>query len=145
MGRCWDECPAEQLMMLEGGIRVVNSCNSFCTHAYILTKHGAEILLDYNRPIRASADAIRVALHQEGVMKYHSLMPRVFDQATATQRDAIHMTNNNLPQCANWKYNGTCTKKYKWVNKIVRSELELEREETTNLVSVLGHAFPKKK
>mmetsp|Transcript_32424 Transcript_32424/g.60299 ORF Transcript_32424/g.60299 Transcript_32424/m.60299 type:complete len:225 (-) Transcript_32424:587-1261(-) len=110
LGRCWDNCDASVAGTVEGGLSIVDSCSSLCTHAYILTRKGAELYMKYTAPVRDAEDRIRAALSSDGLWKYFSLTPRLFEQ----DRDRIvgnmmHHPAHLPPECI-----GTRAKCSKW-------------------------------
>jgi len=121
LGRCWDDCPSKIMKTYEtAGIDLVETCNSYCAHAYFMTKKGAEVMIKYTRPIRASGDGIRCALSQEGLLKYYSTSPRMFNQDRDDQKSGLHSTDR-LPECVHHKA-VVCKRREPWVNAIVTGQ-----------------------
>jgi len=105
MGRCFDHCGGELIQSnILGIFDIENSCHSLCTHAYIMTRKGAEIMRNYTKPILTTEDRIRVALHHAGLMKYYSTSPAAFSQINQSS-DAIHPSQRPV-ECRT--YSGVC-------------------------------------
>mmetsp|Transcript_10363 Transcript_10363/g.14291 ORF Transcript_10363/g.14291 Transcript_10363/m.14291 type:complete len:299 (-) Transcript_10363:180-1076(-) len=94
LGRCFDHCGAEvSASKILGTFDIEKSCNSLCTHAYILTRKGAEILRKFTSPIRTAEDRIRILLNYAGVFRYHSTSPAIFFQRPVPG-EHIHVEDN---------------------------------------------------
>eukprot|EP00466_Bigelowiella_natans_P017734 jgi/Bigna1/79325/fgenesh1_pg.61_\ len=105
MGRCFDHCGGEVIQSgILGKFDIESSCHSLCTHAYIMTRKGAEIMRNYTKPILTTEDRIRVALHHAGLMKYYSTSPAAFAQIPQSS-DAIHPSQRPM-ECRT--YSGVC-------------------------------------
>merc|ERR1712078_32340 len=77
------------------------TCSSLCTHAYMITREGAEILLDYTLPIRDAEDRVRNGMTAHDVWNYYSVQPRLFDQEFDDVKKMLHQVNKgqHLPEC----------------------------------------------
>eukprot|EP00466_Bigelowiella_natans_P020671 jgi/Bigna1/139557/aug1.51_g14265 len=102
LGICSKEC-GDTAKVLPGRIKLIQSSQPYCTHAYIYTRHAAEVELEANIPIHRSEDRIRVDLMESGTFTYLSTVPRIFDQNPeddATGEKSIHKKSTlDMPIC----------------------------------------------
>eukprot|EP00954_Amorphochlora_amoebiformis_P024907 1369570-Amorphochlora_amoeboformis.AAC.2 len=87
LGRCWDHCCAKE-GQTEGGIvsapltghRIVWSLAPYCGHAYLISRKGAENLLDFGSPIKQIIDDTFVHAHWNEKLNLKAITPRLFKQ-----------------------------------------------------------------
>ncbi|GAB5364847.1 hypothetical protein AAMO2058_001005400 [Amorphochlora amoebiformis] len=89
LGRCYDHCCAA------GGesrrldipnlpeLKLVFSFMASCGHSYLVTRHGAQQLLDYGTPISEITDDIMVHANWAGKLRQLSITPRLFTQRSS--------------------------------------------------------------
>jgi len=118
LGRCFDDCPSRVVeSYVKAGMDVVKTCNSFCTHAYIITKRGAEILKQYTLPIMGTADGIRCALSQQNRFQYFSVTPRLFSQDREGQV-GLH-SSDEMSECVRHD-EVQCMVRQPWINDMIK-------------------------
>ncbi|GAB5361103.1 hypothetical protein AAMO2058_000685800 [Amorphochlora amoebiformis] len=86
LGRCFDHCCAEegqtegQKVVGMDGFVVLSSTDAYCAHSYLVTRQGAQKLLDHGTPIWNIIDEIIVHAGNEKKTTMRSLVPRLFTQ-----------------------------------------------------------------
>jgi len=111
LGRCYDYCDVDvDLQRVSSAsydgnasppLRIVHSCRPLCTHAYMMTRDGAEHLL-WTKVYRSAEDVRRQEMSRFGNLRYFSVTPRVFDQARAEGGGAGGINEKQgaeLPEC----------------------------------------------
>jgi len=82
LGRCWDECRNDKVLAHVGpALKIVDASRSFCSTAYILSRDGAQTLVDkVFRHLDRSNDWSKIYAHLDGTYKSMALSPRMFQQ-----------------------------------------------------------------
>lgn len=99
MGHCMNnDCAAlGGVGSLVGGVSVIKSEQPVCSHAYLLSRRGAQVLVDNALPIQANNDDVPMrSLIREGKLQALSLCPTI-----ARQSDKEWMPSQLAP---NWLY-----------------------------------------
>jgi len=86
LGRCYDNCCAVggQTSGVDipnlAHLKLVFSLEASCGHSYLVTRHGAQQLLEEGTPISEITDDIMVHTHWAGKIRQLSVTPRLFKQ-----------------------------------------------------------------
>lgn len=75
LGRCWDFCQSQVIQKRWKNRDVVTSESPCCSHAYILTRRGANLLLRYSVPHTTSIDLLFTLLSRLNILRLYSVSP----------------------------------------------------------------------
>ena len=95
LGRCLDRCHEDEVLQDLNGITIVKSYRSLCTHAYMVSRHGAEKMLKLSKKITLAEDEWR--WREKSALKYYSVTPRIFIQKRSESH--IHGTEEMAEEC----------------------------------------------
>lgn len=87
LGRCWDFCQSQQLIYATTTMKFLKSESPCCSHAYIINRKGARILLHYSLPHMTSIDLLITLLSRMNVLNLYSISPPLCNQ---TRNDFSH-------------------------------------------------------
>jgi len=103
LGRCIDHCAEEKVLIerVEGtkNVKLVESGNPMCAHAYMVTRRGAKMLLKNTWPFYAPWDVMPMLMHKaskKNEFKLFSTTPRLFVQ-DRNLGPSLHTDSN--PEC----------------------------------------------
>ncbi|GAB5354591.1 hypothetical protein AAMO2058_000131900 [Amorphochlora amoebiformis] len=98
LGACWGTCSEREYLniSLPEPVKIAANTNSFCTVAYMVSRKGAEILLEEVQKL--GLQAADKGIRRTKPFKHVTLEPRLFDQ-DKKHTSAIHAYNGlNTPQ-----------------------------------------------
>mmetsp|Transcript_24433 Transcript_24433/g.34160 ORF Transcript_24433/g.34160 Transcript_24433/m.34160 type:complete len:274 (+) Transcript_24433:116-937(+) len=128
LGRCIDNCESERVVF-EGvrgkDVKLIESSNPMCANAYMVTRRGAEVLLQNTSPIFNPWDVMPLIMHKasrKGEFKVLSTSPRLFDQDRENTGSAFHHDMNlecspvDGPRFAKQQYQLTRVAGFRWTD-----------------------------
>ena len=80
LGRCWDFCETDRTIFEYAAYNVVQSESPLCSHAYIVTRYGAQVLLNHSLPHITSVDLLFTLLTRMRLLNLYSLTPPLYLQ-----------------------------------------------------------------
>ena len=83
--RCWDFCETQRVVLKTNSLTFVQSNSPLCSHAYMITKRGAQLLLQHSIPHVTSVDLLFALLSRTNHLKLLSLTPPLYTQARSSQ------------------------------------------------------------
>ena len=95
LGRCWDICSRDKTLLTFGNFSFVKSLTPCCTHAYIIKKSAANILLHYGIPHVTSVDLLIGLLQRQRIINLYSITPPIFTQ----KRSKLSHDTTKLMEC----------------------------------------------
>jgi GR25 family glycosyltransferase involved in LPS biosynthesis len=95
IGRCWDFCESEKHVAKFAEYSVISSDSPSCSHAYIINRRAASILLTYSLPHITSVDLLFGLLSRMQILKLYSLTPILCKQ----NRTEYAHDDTNLTEC----------------------------------------------
>jgi len=96
LGRCWDHC--EDINYSIG--MLVKSPHSQCRHAYIVSRKGAQIMVDQAVPMKHKpGDNMIAKLNTEGKLEYFGTKEQIFKQARALYGSSLNNPLRSPPTC----------------------------------------------
>lgn len=99
LGRCWDFCKTERIKWKSEQYKLVESDSSCCSHAYILNRKGAEILLQNSLPHITSVDLLFNLLSRKRILNMYSLSPPICTQKRIKQKNKFLHDDTQLVEC----------------------------------------------
>eukprot|EP00472_Partenskyella_glossopodia_P000746 CAMPEP_0197543164 /NCGR_PEP_ID=MMETSP1318-20131121/68094_1 /TAXON_ID=552666 /ORGANISM="Partenskyella glossopodia, Strain RCC365" /LENGTH=283 /DNA_ID=CAMNT_0043102481 /DNA_START=337 /DNA_END=1188 /DNA_ORIENTATION=+ len=104
LGRCFDQCWNDQILgdatSQSDELKVVNSTRPSCSHAYMVSKQGAAMLLEWaeHTKNRMASDNAMMALSKNNEnFTYFAITPRLFQQSVEAT-DSMH-SNGATREC----------------------------------------------
>lgn len=103
IGRCWDYCELQKDLayIADSNQTLVRSMRPLCTHAYMVSSHGAKSLLAYSLPHVTSVDQYITMVGRMHLTPVYALANSQWTQARAAGGDAHDHTGSGpvLPEC----------------------------------------------
>ena len=80
LGRCWDFCESQRIIYTYKKTKFIQSDSPCCSHAYIVSRAGANILLHYSLPHLTSIDLLITLLSRKNILNLYSISPLICNQ-----------------------------------------------------------------
>lgn len=91
LGHCWANCKKFEKVTDQ----IYKNGSPICLHAYAVTRHAAQVILQKTMPMYDNGDEMLRKLGNRGVLRVYTVMPPIFFQ----NREKLGSTLNNWDMC----------------------------------------------